>query len=49
MSEPEPVQGGRARKHYFLTPEGARALRHSTAMLVRMMAGADLTVRGRRA
>lgn len=49
MSEPEPVQGGRSRKHYYLTPEGARALRHSTSMLTRMMAGADLSVKGRRA
>lgn len=49
LSAPEPVQGGRARKHYLLTPDGVRALRHSTSMLTRMMAGADLAVRGRRA
>jgi PadR family transcriptional regulator, regulatory protein PadR len=42
LSAPEPVQGGRARKHYSLTPAGARAVRHSTAMLTKMMAGADL-------
>jgi DNA-binding PadR family transcriptional regulator len=49
LSAPEPVQGGRARKHYFLTPEGARAVKHSASMLSRMMAGADLAIKGRRA
>lgn len=49
LSDPEPVQGGRARKHYHLTPTGQRALRHSTTMLTRMMAGANLNPRGRRA
>ena len=38
-SEPEPVPGGRSRKHFHLTPAGARALAHSTAMLTRMMSG----------
>lgn len=47
LSAPEPVQGGRARKHYFLTPEGARAVKHSASMLSRMMAGADLAIKGR--
>ena len=42
LSAPEPVQGGRARKHYSLTRAGARAVRHSTSMLTKMMAGADL-------
>ena len=42
LSAPEPVQGGRARKHYALTAAGARAVRHSTSMLTRMMAGANL-------
>ena len=42
LSAPEPVQGGRARKHYSLTPAGARAVRHSTSMLTKMMAGANL-------
>ncbi len=42
LSAPEPVQGGRARKHYSLMPAGARAVRHSTSMLTKMMAGADL-------
>ena len=49
LSDPKPVQGGRARKHYRLTPAGQRALRHSTSMLSRMMAGADLGPPGRRA
>ena len=48
VSDPEPVQGGRARKHYQLTPAGARALRHSTGMLARMMHGANLKTAGRR-
>src|SRR5262245_30694975 len=48
LSPPEPVPGGRSRKHYRLTPAGAKALRHSTAMLNRMMAGAKLTAAGRR-
>jgi DNA-binding PadR family transcriptional regulator len=48
LSAPEPIQGGRARKHYFLTPEGARAVRHSASMLTKMMAGADLRTAARR-
>ena len=39
LSEAQPVQGGRARKIFRLTPAGARALAHSTAMLARMMHG----------
>jgi PadR family transcriptional regulator PadR len=39
ISDPQPIQGGRARKYFTLTAAGARALRHSTAMLARMMAG----------
>ena len=39
VSDPQPIQGGRARKHCFLTAAGERALRHSTTMLARMMAG----------
>jgi DNA-binding PadR family transcriptional regulator len=37
ISDPLPVPGGRARKHARLTPAGRRALRHSTAMLARMI------------
>jgi len=39
LSDPEPVQGGRAKKHFTLTQSGMRMLRHSTSMLGRMMAG----------
>jgi DNA-binding PadR family transcriptional regulator len=39
LSDPAPVPGGRARKYYQLTTDGARALAHSTTMLERMMAG----------
>ncbi|MEO8076034.1 MAG: helix-turn-helix transcriptional regulator [Acidobacteriota bacterium] len=46
LSDPQPVQGGRAKKHFNLTGSGARALRHSTAMLGRMMAGLSPTLRG---
>lgn len=42
VSEPQPVQGGRARKYCLLTEEGKEALRHSTAMLNRMMDGVDM-------
>jgi len=39
LSDPLPVQGGRTRKHFTLTPTGERALAHATAMLARMMQG----------
>jgi PadR family transcriptional regulator PadR len=39
LSAPLPVQGGRARKCFVLTPDGAQALSHSTSMLARMMQG----------
>ena len=39
LSAPQPVQGGRSRKHYTLTPDGDRALTHSAAMLTRMLHG----------
>lgn len=39
LSEPLPVQGGRARKYFVLTAAGDRALSHSTGMLSRMMQG----------
>jgi DNA-binding PadR family transcriptional regulator len=42
VSDPLPIQGGRARKFCRLTPEGREALHHSTAMLRRMMEGAGL-------
>jgi DNA-binding PadR family transcriptional regulator len=37
VSDPRPVQGGRARKHARLTAAGERALRASTAMLIKMI------------
>jgi DNA-binding PadR family transcriptional regulator len=42
ISDPRPVQGGRARKYCDLTPKGKGALRHSAEMLGRMMDGLDL-------
>lgn len=39
ISEPLPVQGGRSRKYFRLTPQGREALDHSTGMLTRMMDG----------
>ncbi len=46
ISDPEPVQGGRAKKYFSLTRSGARALRHSTAMLARMIDGLAPELRG---
>jgi DNA-binding PadR family transcriptional regulator len=46
LSDPQPVQGGRARKYFSLTAAGERALRHSTAMLTKMMAGLSPELRG---
>jgi DNA-binding PadR family transcriptional regulator len=48
VSDPQPVQGGRARKYFSLTGAGTRALRHSTAMLARMMAGLSPDLRSGR-
>ena len=39
ISDPRPVQGGRARKHVLLTVSGRRALSQSTTMLTRMLPG----------
>ena len=41
-SDPLPVQGGRARKHYTLTGTGETAVTHSATTLRRMMDGIDL-------
>jgi PadR family transcriptional regulator PadR len=43
LSAVDPVPGGRARKVFRLTDAGGRALRHATAMLVRMMGLDDAT------
>jgi DNA-binding PadR family transcriptional regulator len=39
VSDPRPVQGGRARKSVRLTPLGVRALRDTSASLARMFEG----------
>ncbi len=39
ISAPEPMRGGRSRKHCALSPAGKAALEHSTEMLTRMMDG----------
>lgn len=47
-AEPEPGQRGRPRKYCHLTAAGRESLRHSTAMLQRMMDGVSLAGRGGR-
>ncbi len=37
VSDPEPVQGGRARKYARLTPAGQRAVAHASSMMLRMI------------
>ncbi len=39
MSDPLPIRGGKARKHYALEPAGIAALRAAKATLERMWAG----------
>ena len=39
ISDPLPIQGGRARKYFQLTREGERVLKHSAAMMTRMLRG----------
>jgi DNA-binding PadR family transcriptional regulator len=39
MGEPEPVRGGKAKKHVGLTPRGRAALRDAHAAVVRMADG----------
>jgi PadR family transcriptional regulator PadR len=41
-SDPLPVRGGRARKHYTLTGTGEVAVTHAATTLRRMMDGIDL-------
>ena len=41
-SDPQPVQGGRARKFCLLTPDGLEALEVATARIARMTDGLDL-------
>lgn len=40
-SEPTPVRGGRARKHFRVEPAGAAALREARAVMERMWSGLD--------
>jgi len=40
--QPTPERGGRARKHFALTPDGAQALRASRAMMDRLWDGVEL-------
>jgi PadR family transcriptional regulator, regulatory protein PadR len=47
-SDPLPMQGGRSRKYARLTPEGRRALRHSTAMLAKIIPALSSGSGGRR-
>jgi DNA-binding PadR family transcriptional regulator len=40
--EPTPVRGGRARKHFAVTRDGAAALRTSRSMMNRLWEGVEL-------
>lgn len=44
--EATPVRGGRARKHFDVTEDGASALRTSRAMMDRLWDGVDLSPHG---
>src|SRR5436190_15136868 len=48
VSDPQPVPGGKRRKFFRLTAAGERAVRHSTAMLARMLHGLSPDLRGAR-
>jgi DNA-binding PadR family transcriptional regulator len=39
LSKPLPVQGGRARKYFTLSPDGERVLSHAATMMNRMLQG----------
>lgn len=45
IAEPEPVQGGRARRMVGLTPAGLRALRHALDSLAELVRGTPLGAR----
>jgi DNA-binding PadR family transcriptional regulator len=47
--EATPVRGGRARRHFAVTAEGAGALRTARAMMDRLWDGVDVGSAGRRA
>lgn len=44
--EATPVRGGRARKHFDVTPDGAGALRTARAMMDRLWDGVELPAEG---
>ena len=44
--EATPVRGGRARRHFEVTPEGASALRAARAMMDRLWDGVELPAEG---
>ncbi|MEM7414876.1 MAG: helix-turn-helix transcriptional regulator [Gemmatimonadota bacterium] len=44
MSDPTPVRGGKAKKHYALEPDGVRALRDAKSALERMWSGVGDTL-----
>ena len=48
VSDPQPVPGGKRRKLFRLTAAGERAVRHSAAMLARMLDGLSPDLRGSR-
>ena len=48
LSDPLPFRGGRARKHWKLTPFGERALRSAATSLAGMLDGLGLTPEPRR-
>jgi PadR family transcriptional regulator len=48
LSDPLPMRGGRARKHWRLTALGDRALRNAATSLTEMLDGLGLTPQRRR-
>ena len=46
ISDPLPIQGGRARKYFQLTKDGERVLKHSAAMMTRMLRGVSFKTEG---
>lgn len=46
-SAPTPVRGGRSRRHFRVTEDGAAALRHTMVMLGRMATGLQLGIETR--
>jgi PadR family transcriptional regulator PadR len=45
LAEPQPVQGGRARRMVRLTPAGLRALRHAVDSLAQLVRGLPIGAR----